>query len=64
MSTQRVYLLLALCVLFWSGNFIIGRYISSDVQPLELAFFRWIFVVVLLIPTLFIIDIKKSNINF
>lgn len=64
MSTQRVYLLLALCVLFWSGNFIIGRYISSDVQPLELAFFRWIFVVVLLIPTLFIIDIKKVILIF
>lgn len=64
MSTQRVYLLLALCVLFWSGNFIIGRYISSDVQPLELAFFRWIFVVILLIPTLFIIDIKKVILIF
>lgn len=59
MSTQRVYLLLALCVLFWSGNFIIGRYVSTDIQPLELAFFRWIFVVILLIPSLFIIDIKK-----
>jgi len=59
MSTQRVYLLLALCVLFWSGNFIIGRYVSIDIQPLELAFFRWIFVVVLLIPFIFLIDIKK-----
>ncbi len=59
MSTQRVYILLALCVLFWSANFIIGRYIGSDVEPLELAFFRWIFVVILLIPSFFIIDIKK-----
>jgi len=59
MSIQRVYILLALCVLFWSGNFIIGRFISTSVQPLELAFFRWIFVVILLIPAFFIIDIKK-----
>lgn len=59
MSTQRVYILLALCVLFWSGNFIIGRFVSTSVQPLELAFFRWIFVVILLIPALFIIDLRK-----
>lgn len=59
MSTQRVYLLLTLCVLFWSGNFIIGRFVSTNVEPLELAFFRWIFVVILLVPLLFIIDIKK-----
>jgi drug/metabolite transporter (DMT)-like permease len=59
MSTQRVYLLLSLCALFWSGNFIIGRFVGSVVEPIELAFFRWIFVVLLLIPALFIIDIKK-----
>lgn len=59
MSTLRIYLLLGLCVLFWSSNFIIGRYIGSSVEPIELAFFRWIFVIILLIPTLFIIDIKK-----
>lgn len=64
MSTQRVYLLLALCVLFWSGNFIIGRFISFSVEPVELAFFRWIFVLIFLIPTLFIIDIKKVVLIF
>ena len=30
-----------LCVLFWSGNFIIGRFFHADIQPLQLAFFRW-----------------------
>jgi len=64
MSTQKVYTLLALCVLFWSGNFIIGRFISTSVQPLELAFFRWVFVVILLIPAFFIIDIKKVVLIF
>lgn len=59
MSTQRVYTILALCVLFWSGNFILGRFVSTNIQPLELAFFRWSFVLILLIPALFIIDIKK-----
>ncbi len=59
MSIQKVYILLALCVLFWSGNFILGRFVSLDIKPLELAFFRWSFVLILLTPALFIINIKK-----
>ncbi len=59
MTTQRVYILLALCVLFWSGNFILGRFVSSNIQPLELAFFRWLFVLLLTSPLLFFLDLKK-----
>lgn len=59
MSTQRVYSLLALCVLFWSGNFILGRFVSSNIEPLELAFFRWLFVIIFLLPIFFKLDIKK-----
>ncbi|QKF82120.1 DMT family transporter [Halarcobacter ebronensis] len=59
MSEQKVYLLLGLCVLFWSGNFILGRFVSGDIQAVELAFFRWFFVIILTIPLLFKIDIKK-----
>jgi drug/metabolite transporter (DMT)-like permease len=50
----RVYTLLTLCVLFWSGNFIVGRYIKDDIEPLELAFFRWLFVLVMVFPFLII----------
>ncbi len=35
------YLLLTLAVLFWSGNFIVGRAIAADVPPVTLAFWRW-----------------------
>ncbi len=56
---NKIYLLLSLCVLFWSGNFIIGRFISSSVQPLELAFFRWLFVCIFLLPSFFFVDIKR-----
>ena len=58
-STQRVYLLLVLCVLFWSGNFVLGRFVNAQIEPLELAFFRWLFVIILSSPVLFFIDIKK-----
>ncbi|MFZ7126750.1 MAG: DMT family transporter [Desulfobacterales bacterium] len=35
------YLLLTLTVLFWSGNFIVGRAVRGDVPPVALAFWRW-----------------------
>lgn len=47
---MRYYILVVLAVLFWSGNFIFGRYISSDIHPLQLAFYRWFFVLLLLMP--------------
>lgn len=48
-----------LCVLFWSGNFVLGRFIKDDLEPLELAFFRWFFVVIILTPTLFFVNLKN-----
>ena len=59
MKKGQIYLLLVLCVSIWSGNFIIGRFVSSNMEAIELAFFRWLFVLVLTIPLLFKIDIKK-----
>ena len=44
--------MVTLCVLFWSGNFIIGRFIKDDITPLELATFRWFFVLVIVSPIL------------
>lgn len=35
------YLLLTLAVLFWAGNFILGRAVRMDVPPIALAFWRW-----------------------
>lgn len=34
-------LLLTLAVLFWSGNFVIGRAVHAAVPPVALAFWRW-----------------------
>jgi len=52
---MHIYLMLALCVLFWSANFIIGRYIHTDVEPLQLALFRWSGAAIIIFP----IAIKK-----
>jgi len=57
MKKYSVYILVGLCVLFWSGNFILGRSVRNDVQPLELVFFRWAFVCIMLLPALFYVNL-------
>ncbi|RXJ84485.1 DMT family transporter [Arcobacter cloacae] len=47
---MKYYILLVLCVLFWSGNFVFGRLISNDISPIELSFYRWFFVLLILLP--------------
>ncbi|PNV82815.1 MAG: hypothetical protein C0627_08605 [Sulfurimonas sp.] len=58
MLNIKTYFLITLCVLFWSGNFVIGRFIKDDITPLELAFFRWFFVFLMIAP-IFIIRHKN-----
>jgi len=39
---DRPYLLLTLAVLFWAGNFILGRAFHSEIPPVALAYWRWV----------------------
>lgn len=55
---MKTYFLLMLCVLFWSGNFVLGRLVHNDIEPIELAFLRWFGVCVVLSP-IFILQFKK-----
>ncbi|WP_456479812.1 EamA family transporter [Nautilia sp.] len=57
---MKIYILLILCVLFWSGNFVIGRYIHNDISPIELAFYRWGGVFAVILPV-FIGHFKKMG---
>ncbi len=47
---MKKYIFLMLAVLFWSGNFVFGRFVSSSIDATELSFFRWALVLVLLSP--------------
>ena len=47
---DRPYLLLALAVLFWAGNNIVGRAVRAEVPPVGLAFWRWTLATLLLFP--------------
>lgn len=58
MQFIKTYIFLTLCVLFWSGNFIVGRYVQGDIGPIELAFTRWLFVFIIILPYL-ILHYKK-----
>lgn len=54
LRAYTIYTLLALCVLFWSANFILGRYLHEELQPITLAFYRWLGVFICLFPFLII----------
>jgi drug/metabolite transporter (DMT)-like permease len=49
-SARLSYLLLTLTVLFWSGNFILGRGIRLLVPPVSLNFWRWMGAIAVLLP--------------
>ena len=44
------YLLLTLTVLFWSGNFVLGRGIRHLIPPVSLNFWRWVGALAILLP--------------
>lgn len=60
---MRIYVLLILCVLFWSANFVIGRFVAGAIEPIELAFFRWGGVFVVTLPFL-ALHVKKLSTTF
>jgi drug/metabolite transporter (DMT)-like permease len=47
---QQPYLLLSLTSLFWAGNIVIGRFISTHVPPIALTWFRWGIAFLILLP--------------
>jgi len=60
---MQVYVLLVLCVLFWSANFVLGRFVAGAIDPWELAFFRWLGVFIITLPFL-LLHVKKILIAF
>lgn len=49
-SRALAYLLLVLTALFWSGNWVVGRWIRNDVPPIALSFWRWVIAFLCLSP--------------
>lgn len=64
---MQIYILLIFAVLFWSGNFVLGRYLHNDIDPLTLSVLRWGIVMIVLIPYMYMqktILIKSLKENF
>lgn len=49
-SLKSTYLLMLLPPLFWGGNAVAGRMAAGLVPPLSLAFWRWLFAFLILLP--------------
>lgn len=49
-SARIAYMTLALVMLLWSGNSIVGRAVRDDIGPLTLAFVRWLGASLILLP--------------
>src|SRR6185312_4801169 len=50
MPRASPFLLLTLTMLFWSGNWIIGRAIAGHVTPFAITFIRWFVAVAVMVP--------------
>lgn len=49
-SSARAYAMLAIVMLFWSGNALVGRAVRDDIPPFTLAFVRWAGALLILAP--------------
>jgi drug/metabolite transporter (DMT)-like permease len=50
MNKNWAYLMLCGPVLFWSGNFVLARAMSADIEPITLSFWRWMIALLVFLP--------------
>ncbi len=61
-KNYTAYTFLVLATLFWSGNFIVGKFATLfEIPPLTLNFFRWVMVWFILFPFTFKEILYKKN---
>ena len=54
MQNTKAYIMLVCATLFWSGNFIVGKFaFLTNIPPLSLVFYRWLLVWLILLPFTF-----------
>ena len=54
MQNTKAYIMLVCATLFWSGNFIVGKFaFLENIPPLSLVFYRWSLVWLILLPFTF-----------
>ena len=63
MQNTKAYIMLVCATLFWAGNFMVGKFaFFSNIPPMSLVFFRWLFVWLILIPFTYKEILKFKNV--
>ncbi len=63
MQNTKAYIMLVCATLFWSGNFIVGKFaFLENIPPLSLVFYRWSLVWLILLPFTFKEILKHKDI--
>ena len=61
-QNNLAYILLFFATLFWSGNFLVGKFASyNQIPPFSLNFYRWLFAWLILAPFTMGEILKKKN---
>mgnify|MGYP001242833907 FL=1 len=66
MQNTKAYIMLVCATLFWSGNFMVGKFaFLENIPPLSLVFYRWSLVWLILLPFTFkeILKHKETILN-
>jgi drug/metabolite transporter (DMT)-like permease len=50
MKKSYVLFFLILANLFWAGNYVFGKYLVTEMSPLQMTFSRWLLAIFLLVP--------------
>jgi drug/metabolite transporter (DMT)-like permease len=50
---------LVLANLFWAGNYVFGKYVVSEMTPIQMTFVRWMIAVLILFPLAHVIEKPK-----
>ncbi|THE08848.1 DMT family transporter [Bacillus timonensis] len=56
MKKYYILLFLIFANLFWAGNFVFGKYVVTELAPLQMTFARWLIAFFLLIPIAYFVE--------
>ncbi|MET1248531.1 DMT family transporter [Sporolactobacillus sp. STCC-11] len=56
MKKYQAVIFLVLANLFWAGNYVFGKYVVSEMTPIQMTFVRWLIAVLILFPLAHVIE--------
>lgn len=56
---RKTILFLVLANLFWAGNYVYGKYVVTEISPMQVTFIRWLIAFCFLVPMALLIERPK-----